>query len=112
MRTVVLADDLNGTTPAQTHTFSVDGDVYELELGDKNLDALKEGLQPFIAVARKGSKKAVQSRPMRVYPETAQERRQRLAKVREWGRAHGHPDLSDYGRIPVQILRAYEEAQR
>lgn len=112
MRTVVLADDLNGTTPAETHTFSVDGDVWELELGEKNLAALKEGLQPFIAVARKGGKKAVQGRPARQYPETTQERRQWLAKVREWGRQNGAPNLSDYGRVPHSILRAYEEAHR
>jgi hypothetical protein len=36
--------------------------------------------------------------------------RERLKAIRDWARKHGHPDLSDRGRIPQVVASEYEAA--
>jgi hypothetical protein len=101
MRTVVLADDLDGSTPAETITFAVNGRKYEMELGKRNVDAMKEVMQPFIDKAREVSGRNSSPLP-----------RGWLAQVRTWLRKNGHPNLSDFGRVPAALMEQYEEAHR
>ena len=34
----------------------------------------------------------------------------RSAEIRNWGRSHGWPNLSNSGRVPAEVVQAYERA--
>lgn len=53
LQTVVLIDDLDGTPAEQTVTFSVDGQQYEIDLSQQNIQRLQNVLAPFITNARR-----------------------------------------------------------
>jgi hypothetical protein len=112
MRTVVLADDLDGSTPAETITFAVNGRKYEMELGKRNVDAMKEVMQPFIDKAREVSGRNSSPLPRGAAYKNTLQRREWLAQVRTWLRKNGHPNLSDFGRVPAALMEQYEEAHR
>lgn len=50
---VVLIDDLDGTTPAHTVIFNLDGVDYEMELSEDNIGRLWAIFEPYVAVARR-----------------------------------------------------------
>ena len=49
---LVRADDLNGDLNAETVRFAIDGAEYDVDVGEKNQERLREFLAEFIAVAR------------------------------------------------------------
>lgn len=53
---VTLTDDIDGTDGAQTVTFALDGETWEIDLGKQNRDRLTRELAPFIAAARRVAK--------------------------------------------------------
>lgn len=110
---VELVDDLDGTASddISTVSFSLDGADYEIDLTEENADNLRNALEEFVAAARRtggrikrntGTTKSAPSRP-------AASREQTKA-IREWARQNGF-DLADRGRIPANVIEAYEEAQ-
>jgi hypothetical protein len=116
-RTVVLADDIDGSTPADTIEFKHDGIYYEMELGKRNQDALAEVLAPFIEKARVVTAPGYRARGLprgQAYANSRQsrQRRQHLAEVRQWLRENGHPNLSNFGQVPKVMMKQYEEAHR
>ena len=36
----------------------------------------------------------------------------KAARIREWAKHNGFPGLSDHGRLPGEVIQAYERAQR
>jgi hypothetical protein len=110
---VELVDDLDGTASEDISTvsFSLDGADYEIDLNDTNAENLRDALAEFVEAARRtggrvkrnaGSTKTTRSRP-------AASREQTRA-VREWARENGF-ELADRGRIPANVIEAFEEAQ-
>ena len=110
---VELVDDLDGTASddISTVSFSLDGADYEIDLTEENADNLRAALDEFVAAARRtggrmkrstGTAKAAPSRPAA--------NREQTKAVREWARQNGF-DLADRGRIPANVIEAYEEAQ-
>jgi len=105
----VLVDDFDGSPlpPSSTSTtFALNGVQYEIDLGPENLERLKEALAPFIKAARK-----VGSARGRAASAGAGRRATRgdLAAIRAWAAANGHK-VGDRGRIPAEIVAAYEAA--
>ncbi|MEU5281148.1 Lsr2 family protein [Streptomyces asoensis] len=102
----ILSDDLTGTESddVQTHTFSLDGVYYEIDLVSDNYDRLFEALAPFIGSGRKAgrTKTAGQPRKQQLSAPSAEE-------VRVWARENGH-QVNDRGRVPASIREAYEKA--
>ncbi|MDQ0808470.1 hypothetical protein QFZ63_000184 [Streptomyces sp. B3I7] len=102
----VYTDDLTGREfeDVQTHTFSLDGVNYEIDLVSDNYDKLFEALAPFISNGRKvgrsqspgGSRKQNQDGP------SAEE-------LRTWARENDYP-VNDRGRVPTSIREAYAQA--
>jgi len=110
---VEMVDDLDGTASEgiSTVSFSLDGADYEIDLNNANAESLRETLAEFIAAARRtggrvrrnaGSTKVARSRP-------AASREQTRA-IREWARENGF-ELADRGRIPANVIEAFDEAQ-
>jgi Lsr2 len=105
---VILVDDLSGGDADETVQFALDGVSYEIDLNSSNAGKLRDALAPFVDSARKVSGRAVSSgrgrgRPAR--PAGAPD----TAKVRAWAKEHGF-EVSERGRVPKNVLEAYEKA--
>src|SRR3954447_3267974 len=51
-REVVITDDLDGSSNARTITYSFEGQEYEIDLAEKNLEKLREALKPYLDNSR------------------------------------------------------------
>ena len=106
---VIYIDDLDGTRleegAAETIKFAVDGKDYEIDLSEQNAAAFREALAPYLNAARrdvKGRKKTVRN----TRGQKSAAPRGDTLKIRAWARDNGYT-ISDRGRIPADILEAY-----
>jgi nucleoid-associated protein Lsr2 len=110
---VELVDDLDGTASEDISTvsFALDGANYEIDLNEANAENLRGVLEEFVAAARRtgGRLKRGVGTPAKPAPRPAANREQTKA-IREWARQNGF-DLADRGRIPANVIEAYEQAQ-
>jgi hypothetical protein len=98
-----VTDDIDGSEGAETVSFSLAGQGYEIDLGSKNLGKFRKGLQPFIDSARKASRQAA-ARPAR-----SRTTRNNSSAIRAWAAEQGL-EVSERGRIPGAIVEKYEAA--
>jgi hypothetical protein len=103
--TVVLEDDIDGGPATQTVAFSVDGDAYEIDLNDANAARFKDVMAPFVGAARRGSRGGSRSGRGR-----GRGRNTKTAEIRAWARANGQK-VNERGRIPADVVAAYEKSQ-
>jgi hypothetical protein len=101
---VVIADDLDGSPGAETATFSLGGQSYEIDLSATNLARLKESLRPFTDAGRRTG----QSRPAKAA--RADGPRIDRAAVRAWAAGQGL-QVSERGRISAEVMSKYEAAR-
>jgi hypothetical protein len=111
---VQLIDDLDGnpTEDGQTISFALDGVTYEIDLREENATKLRDTLADFVASARKTGgrvKRGTATGTRRVVAEART--KEQTKAIRDWARNNGH-DLSDRGRIPTNIIEAFEAAHR
>ncbi|HEU5471504.1 MAG TPA: Lsr2 family protein [Actinophytocola sp.] len=108
---VELVDDLDGTATdgISTVSFSIDGADYEIDLNESNAEHLRGTLEEFIAAARRTGGRAKRNSGSAGPSRPAASREQTRA-IREWARQNGF-DLADRGRIPANVIEAFEEAQ-
>ncbi|HLS93706.1 MAG TPA: Lsr2 family protein [Microbacterium sp.] len=103
-----LVDDLDGTVlePGEGVSvhFSLDGKAYEIDLTEENAGKLREALAPYISAGRRSVSGV--TRP-RAKSQSSSSRD--LGKVREWARDNGY-SVSDRGRVPGEVLEAYDAA--
>lgn len=104
--TVTLHDDLDGTPAEETVVFALDGVRYEIDLSGRNADRLRRAIAKFVDNARIVSPAAKTRQP---YPADARHTKEELAEMRAWARQTGW-SISDRGRIPVEVQRAFAEA--
>jgi hypothetical protein len=108
-----MVDDLDGTkADFADFPFALDGVTYEIDLSTANRDKLFQKLEDFLAVARRTggrrrSTTANGANGRKLGGSTGDTGRNQL--IREWARENGHP-LGDRGRIPNQVVAAYDEA--
>lgn len=111
---VQLVDDLDGstTTDIETVTFSLDGVNYEIDLGPKNARKLRDNLTDYVGGARRVGgrmKRGTAQKTAAAKPAATPSNREQTKAVREWARTEGY-NLSSRGRIPANIVEAFEEA--
>lgn len=92
-----LIDDLTGKPADETVEFSLDGQVYEIDLSEDNAQKLRNALAKYIKAARK--------RDLRYRTLGAG-----YQEVRRWARERGIP-VSDRGRVAFEIMEAYKKAR-
>jgi len=102
---VLLVDDLDGGTAAETIPFSLDGVSYEIDLSEENAAKLRDDFATWTAHARRASGRSRQTGGRR----QGGTRRTDLNKVREWGRENGFK-VSDRGRVSGELQAAYDKA--
>jgi len=100
---VVVTDDLDGSSGAETVAFGVDGLSYEIDLGKKNRDKLEKSLQPFMDAGRRTAQRRA-SKPAR-----AGGSRTDRAAVRAWAAGQGLK-VSERGRISAEVMSKYDAA--
>ncbi|UGY94394.1 histone-like nucleoid-structuring protein Lsr2 [Streptomyces gobiensis] len=100
-------DDLTGeeAEEAQTHTFSLDGVAYEIDLGPDSYEQMLQAFGPFLKAARKTGKVKGPGAARRQAKAGGED----SAKIREWAKEHGY-EVSDRGRVPANVREAYEKA--
>jgi hypothetical protein len=100
--TTVLVDDIDGTTADESLAFALDGVMYEIDLSSAHAAELRGALRPYIQKGRK-----VRGRQARSVRAAVKSDR---ATVRAWANQNGW-ELGQRGRIPTEVLNAYELAQ-
>lgn len=106
--TVTITDDLDGSTNAKEVSFSLNGRSWMIDLSAKNRAALEKALKPYIAKATEQGRQSRRGKAAR--SSSSAKSRTDLAAVREWAKSNGH-QVSDRGRISVDVLTAYDAAQ-
>ena len=108
--TVVITDDLDGSittyvptgTPVQAVRFAIDGEAYEIHLGEQNAAKLRAVYAPYIAHGRRRG----------TVPEAARFRVVGGAEARaarEWAISQGMA-VSRKGRVPAGVIDRYHAA--
>jgi nucleoid-associated protein Lsr2 len=110
---VEITCDICGTTlvdPVTTadRTFGVDGQQYTIDLCPTHAAQLENALAPFAAAARRDSARAAGAATPARQPRRSG--RAGMRGVREWARANGFPNLSDRGRVPSEVMTAWQAA--
>jgi Lsr2 len=110
---VVLTDDLDGSEATQTLNYTVDGQEYEIDLSEENVQRFHEALEPFVAQSRQVERQAAPTRRGRGdgRRRSGASGRNDLPQIREWAEGQGM-DVSARGRVKRYIIDAYDEAHK
>ncbi|MFG2228066.1 Lsr2 family protein [Streptomyces sp. NPDC048644] len=100
----IYTDDLTGeeSSEAATHTLSLDGVTYEIDLGPDSYDQLLDAMAPFTKVGRRTGKARK--------PRNAAASSEDTAAIRAWAKENGY-SINDRGRVPADIREAYQKAK-
>lgn len=102
-----LTDDTNGKSADETVHFGLDGREFEIDLTAKNAAALRKAFDTFIQHGRRvGGRRARSAAPARAASNGTDSK-----SVRQWAGENGYT-VSDRGRIPANVVEAYQAAQR
>jgi len=120
-REIVITDDLDGSPNATTITYTFEGQGYEIDLGEGNLEKLRKALQPYLEKSRPVER---EQPVLQVVPSgTGRGRRKAsngggggsgrsdLGEVRAWAIAQGK-DVKERGRIKQSIIDEYDKAHQ
>ena len=103
---VVLLDDIDGTEAEETVSFSFKGVSYELDLSSANAAAMAEDLEKWIKPARRvGGRTTTRSARSPKAKSSS-----RAGEIRAWAQGQGL-EVNERGRIPAEIVAAFEAAQ-
>ncbi|MFI8829218.1 Lsr2 family protein [Streptomyces sp. NPDC053431] len=102
----IFIDDLTGeeTGEGATHTFTLNGVQYEIDLSPDSYDEMLEAFSPYLKAGRKvGGRKQKAKSPGRASdgPSTAH--------IREWARENGF-EVNERGRVSAEVRQAFEAA--
>ncbi|PID98585.1 MAG: hypothetical protein CSA83_00490 [Actinomycetales bacterium] len=96
-----LVDDIDESPATGTVTFALNGVNYSIDLNEVHQAELEAAFQPYIAHAtRVSGRRAVKK---------SSESSSKTAEIREWAASEGLK-IADRGRIPAEIIQAYEKA--
>jgi nucleoid-associated protein Lsr2 len=118
-KTVVsFVDDLDGESEAEdTVPFALDGVEYEIDLTSENSEELREIFAPYIAAGRRTGGRARSGRGQSRSTSTSNDGgvvargREALKAIRDWAKTEGWA-VSDRGRLPNNVVEAYDAAHK
>lgn len=106
----ILIDDVDGSeNEVRTRRFSLDDQLYELDLSPHNSERLYDALKPFMKHARKVTESPRPAARTRAPTRNRKTEDPELAKIRTWARANGF-EINARGRIPKEAVAAYAAA--
>lgn len=104
---IIYTDDFTGQDIAEGDyhhiEFSWEGRKYEMDASGETYSLFHSAVKPFIESATPVGK------PARIYKSVKRDPAQ-VKAIREWARNKGY-EISDKGRIPVEIENAYNSAE-
>lgn len=103
--TIVLVDDLDGGSAAETVSFALDGVSYEIDLTDKNAAKLRDAFAQWTGHGRRVGGRTARAGAGR----RSRNRGHDVGAVRDWGRKNGFT-VSERGRISRELQSAYDNA--
>ncbi|UNO38487.1 Lsr2 family protein [Streptomyces sp. MST-110588] len=101
-------DDLTGeeAEDTATHTFSLDGVSYEIDLGPDSYEQMLQAFGPFVKAARRTGKAKGPAARRRTKSGEGED----TAAIRTWAKANGYA-VNDRGRVPAEIREAFTQAR-
>ena len=104
----LLCDLDDGNVEAEeTLHFGLADITYEVDVCGNHAQQIRDGLQPFVAHARKSS--SASSSSSRRRPGRSAAGRDQTAGIRAWAKDKGI-QVNDRGRIPASVVKEYEAA--
>ena len=100
---VVMTDDLDGSSAAETVMFGFEGVTYEIDLSERNRAKLQRDLAPYVAAGRRVSRSRRRGSDRQSGPRVDR------AAVRAWAKDNGLK-VSERGRISADVISRYEAA--
>src|SRR5919206_1538393 len=96
---VVLTDDLDGSEATQTISYTIDGQEYEIDLSEENVQRFHAALEPFISNSREVVRQPLPSRRSRGDGRRrgGGSGRDDIAQIRDWAMGR-NMDVSRRGR--------------
>jgi hypothetical protein len=119
-KTVVsLIDDLDGTEANETVEYALDGATYEIDLNAENAKQLREIFAPYISAARRtGGRRSTGGRSRSGSSSSSSSgsgvvgrSREAMKAIRDWAKSEGWA-VSDRGRLPGNVVEAYDAAHK
>ncbi|WP_086819862.1 Lsr2 family protein [Allokutzneria sp. NRRL B-24872] len=107
---VQLIDDLDGTSSEDISRveFAIDGVAYEIDLNDENSAKLRDTFAQYVEAARRvGGRAKRGTAPGKTGSARSKDE---TRAIRDWAKANGH-EVSDRGRIPSNVIQAYEASK-
>jgi hypothetical protein len=109
---VVLTDDLDGSEATQTLNYTVDGQEYEIDLSEENIQRFHSALEPFVEKSRPVERRVLaQASRRNGRRRSGASRRDDIPQIRSWAEANGY-EVSARGRVKKEVLDAYDEAHK
>lgn len=100
----IIESDLSKKSDASTITFGYDDVWYEIDLTDTERSKLEESLKVYLESGRRAQADRVKK------PYTPNTTPQERAKIRDWARQNTNLEFADRGRIPKEVMAAYDKA--
>lgn len=114
---IITIDDWDGSEDdtVTTRTFMIDGTYYAIDLSDENHASLHKALMTYIPFSSHITRARSNTIAPEVSPGSNANKPDTAAEVnadtiREWARANGYPQVKDRGRVPGNIVEAYNAA--
>ena len=102
-------DDLDGSPAAETVSFGLDGQTYEIDLSKRNAAALRRALDRYIGAAQGGGGKIARASQARGTNDGR--RGYDIAQLREWAAAN-EIQIPGRGRIPQTVVERFMATKR
>jgi hypothetical protein len=108
---IILTDDLDGSEADRTVEFGLDGVSFTIDLSEANAGKLRKALDPYISA---GARQPRTGRLTRRGQESngalaTRTSRDQNQAIREWAAKNGY-ELSNRGRIPANVVEAFNQA--
>src|SRR4051794_12481477 len=99
-RRFMISDDLDGSAAAQTINYVIEGQEYEIDLSEDNVQRFHEALEPFVAASRQVARQAASTRRGRTNGRRrgGGSGRDDIPQIRAWAESQGM-DVSARGRV-------------
>jgi hypothetical protein len=106
VREFLYRDDLDGSTESvRTLSFAVEGQDYEIDLSEGNVQRFHEALEPFVSKGRQIRRQAGTTRRRGEGRRSEGGGRDDIPQIRAWAEANGH-EVSARGRIKKEVIAA------
>src|SRR4051794_33734960 len=104
-RRFMISDDLDGSAATQTISYTIEGQEYEIDLSEDNVQRFHEALEPFVSASRQVQRQTARRSRGDGRRRGGGSGRDDIPQIRAWAESQGM-DVSARGRIRKEIIDA------